>query len=88
MHFQRQFFRGDRTIPIVGEVHQQSNGRWHGVFRFSLQDAPAIRPGTAQITLDAGNQWDIMVASASINVSSDQGESPVRVLQGLPERAG
>jgi hypothetical protein len=76
MKFSATFARGDKHLPVSGEVLPTARGR-RGKFIFSIADATTIAPGPAQLVTEAGETWEIMVLSTTTS-SGDHGESEFR----------
>jgi hypothetical protein len=86
MKFWATFSRGDRAFPVSGEVKQKSDGSWVGFFSFSMDYAPNILPGPAELTLRDGAKWLTFVTKTTTTDAeqTDAGMCEFNVKSGIP----
>jgi hypothetical protein len=84
MQFRATLSRGDTSIPVEGEVQQDSSGGWSGTFTFSKADVPHVNTGQADLAVDGDGVWSILVTSTHTIGGASRGTSDFRVLKGLP----
>jgi hypothetical protein len=74
MKFRGRLARSGKAFSISGVVEQQSNGIWEGSFNYSKKDATSIGVGEAQIIIDKGNAWKILVTGNHSEAVDDDAE--------------
>jgi hypothetical protein len=74
MKFRSRLARSGKAFSISGDVEQLSNGIWEGSFNYSKKDATSIGIGAAQIIIDNGNAWKILVTGNRTKAVDDDAE--------------
>jgi hypothetical protein len=81
MTFSATFFRGVRGVAVAGEARPDRDGKWSGTFTFA--DGQGVAPGAADLMVDGGGIWEVMVLSTHATREDGWHQARFRVLRGL-----